>query len=190
MVLTPQAGVKRCGDASGLNRARMHRQSARRRWQKCLAHRGDHVYAVTHRAGKAGRSVHLWSTRALIMRTTAGAIGARLSLRPSFQEGRNLLPNLGRIAPRECGRLSDSCLKFEHEVSVAWQKMQVHSLAEPVSLAERISVVSAARWNYLAAPVVVPGAVLVVAPVRRSSRRSVRPVRRSSRRSCRPVRRS
>ena len=47
---------------------------------------------------------------------------------------------------------------------------------------------SRSQWNYLAAPVVVPGAVFV--PVRRTSRRSCRPARRTSRRSCRPARRS
>jgi hypothetical protein len=47
---------------------------------------------------------------------------------------------------------------------------------------------SRSQWNYLAAPVVVPGAVFV--PVRRTSRRSCRPARRTSRRSCRPPRRS
>jgi len=45
--------------------------------------------------------------------TTAGAIGARPSLRPSFPGRVKLNVNLGRIAPRECGRLSARCLKFE-----------------------------------------------------------------------------
>ena len=38
--------------------------------------------------------------------TTAGAIGARLSLRPSFLRRVKLMAYLGRIAPRECGRIS------------------------------------------------------------------------------------
>ena len=39
------------------------------------------------------------------LRTTAGAIGARLSLRPSFFRRAKLMAYLGHIAPRECGRV-------------------------------------------------------------------------------------
>ena len=39
----PDAGAKSCGDASGPTGLEMYRQSARRRWQKCKAHRGGHV---------------------------------------------------------------------------------------------------------------------------------------------------
>jgi hypothetical protein len=46
--------------------------------------------------------LNLWSTRALLVRTTAGAIGARLSLRPLFSKEGETAANLGRIAPREC----------------------------------------------------------------------------------------
>jgi hypothetical protein len=48
--------------------------------------------------------LNLWSTRALFVRTTAGAIGTRLSLRPLFSEG-EVDASLGRIAPRECERM-------------------------------------------------------------------------------------
>jgi hypothetical protein len=49
--------------------------------------------------------LNLWSTRALFVRTTAGAIGTRLSLRPLFSKEGEADANLGRIAPRECERM-------------------------------------------------------------------------------------
>jgi hypothetical protein len=48
--------------------------------------------------------LNLWSTRAFFVRTTAGAIGARLSLRPLFLEG-EVDADLGRSAPRERARM-------------------------------------------------------------------------------------
>jgi hypothetical protein len=60
--------------------------------------------------------LNLWSTRALFVRTTAGAIGTRLSLRPLFAKEGEADANLGRIAPREHERISYRCLKFESDV--------------------------------------------------------------------------
>jgi hypothetical protein len=82
-------------------------------------HRGEHeVSRKTIRAGKAGViRLNLWSTRALFVRTTAGAIGIRLSLRPLFSTEGEVDANLGRIAPRERERMSSRCLKFESDVS-------------------------------------------------------------------------
>ena len=107
----PMAGVKCCGDASGPTGLEVHRQSARRRWQQCMAHRGDHVYAVTPLRGESRMiRLNLWSTRALTMCTTAGAIGTRLSPRPCFSRGRETDASLGRTAPRGCGRICARCL--------------------------------------------------------------------------------
>ena len=50
--------------------------------------------------------MNLWSTRALFVRTTAGAIGTRLSLRPLFSKEGEVDANLGRIVPREHERMS------------------------------------------------------------------------------------
>ena len=50
--------------------------------------------------------LNLWSTRALFVRTAAGAIGIRLSLRPLFCKEGEAAANLGRIAPREHERIS------------------------------------------------------------------------------------
>jgi hypothetical protein len=41
--------------------------------------------------------LNLWSTRALFVRTTAGAIGTRLSLRPLFSMRVNLMPASGAL---------------------------------------------------------------------------------------------
>src|SRR5260370_26441064 len=40
-------------------------------------------------------------------REAAGALATRLSLRPLFSEARTVLANLGRLAPRECGVVSE-----------------------------------------------------------------------------------
>ena len=62
------------------------------------------------------------------MRTTAGAIGTRLSLRPLFLGEGEIDANLGRIAPRERERVSSRCLKFEfdgaeREGELMWQRV-------------------------------------------------------------------
>ena len=64
----------------------------------------------THCAGKAGCSpldlyahVRLFYT---IAHETAGAARTRSSLRPLISRARNLVANLGRTAPRECGGAS------------------------------------------------------------------------------------
>ena len=61
--------------------------------------------------------MNLWSTRALFVRPTAGAIGIRLSLRPLFAKEGEADANLGRIAPREHERTPSRRLKFESDVS-------------------------------------------------------------------------
>jgi hypothetical protein len=45
--------------------------------------------------------LNLWSTRALFVRTTAGAIGIRLSLRPLFAKEGEADASLGRYPRRE-----------------------------------------------------------------------------------------
>jgi hypothetical protein len=51
------------------------------------------------------------ATTTLIAHETAGASGARHSLRPHFAEGGNFLADLGRSAPRECGIVSQPLLR-------------------------------------------------------------------------------
>src|SRR5664279_786561 len=48
------------------------------------------------------------ATTTIIAHETAGASGARHSLRPHFGEGGKRMANLGRSAPRECGLTSPS----------------------------------------------------------------------------------
>jgi hypothetical protein len=54
---------------------------------------------------------------------TAGAARTRSSLRPLFFEGAKFDPNLGRLAPRERGRIFEHhCATLADESEIVWRK--------------------------------------------------------------------
>jgi hypothetical protein len=63
--------------------------------------------------------LNLWSTRALFVRATAGAIGIRLSLRPLFSKEGEADANLGRYPRRENADACLSCLTIESGMHAA-----------------------------------------------------------------------
>src|SRR4029077_3990166 len=73
-----------------------------------------------HCAGKAGCSPLNLYARVRISCTfaheTAGAARTRLSLRPLLTKRVKSDAGLGHLMPRECGRISSRCLKFQSEV--------------------------------------------------------------------------
>jgi len=72
-------------------------------------------YAVNHRAGKAGRPAHLWSTPCASFRARiAGATGARPSLRPCPDKGDATKQSSGEMS-RESEKV---CPLFEKSIEV------------------------------------------------------------------------
>jgi hypothetical protein len=120
VVLTPRRWrqvLRRCirpnrvSNASSIRKATVARKPG---------HRGEHeVSREPIRAGKAGViRLNLWSTRAFFVRTTAGAIGIRLSLRPLFAKEGETDANLGCFPRRENAELRLVVIASEAKQSI------------------------------------------------------------------------
>jgi hypothetical protein len=91
------------------NRARMRRASARRRWQS--ERRGDHEVRRNPLRGES-RMIRLPCGQLVrLLRTTAGAIGTRLSLRPLFSKRGNFIAK-----PRALGATRSKVFVDSHSV--------------------------------------------------------------------------
>ena len=100
------------------------------------AHRGEHE--VSRKAIARGRPGCLGCTcqtrvHSLLLSAhgAAGAVGARLSLRPLSERGTTRLQDSGKIMPRECGRTSLRCfaMREEHSDDTVTITLMSHLLA-------------------------------------------------------------
>src|SRR6266446_454442 len=71
-------------------------------------------------------------------REAAGALGTRHSLRPLISQGERLLQNLGRTAPRECGRVSQTVIPAQRLCRCRWRCEPCGALA-PLGEPRRMS---------------------------------------------------